>query len=110
MRLKQNSTTAIVVRKSWANLQAIKLFLRDCPSCEIQSPDDSHLILARVLDDTDERGLWIELHTTRHEHDPAVDLDALMIPWHAVLGIVIARNFSAAEEAAQQLGFSLTAM
>jgi len=32
MRLKQNSTSAIVVKKTWANQQAIKLFLRDRPS------------------------------------------------------------------------------
>jgi nitrate reductase NapAB chaperone NapD len=65
MRLKQNSVTAVVVKKSWANLQAIKLFLRGCPSCEIQSADDGHLILSRVLDDTHERGMWIEPNTAR---------------------------------------------
>jgi len=108
MRLKQNSTTAVVVKKSWANLQAIKLFLRDCPSCEIQSADEGHLIFARVLDDTDQRGLWIELNTTKHENDPSVELDALMIPWHAVLGVVTARDLAHAAQEAKEAGLSLT--
>jgi len=108
MRLKQNSTTAIVVKKSWANLQAIKLFLRDCPSCEIQSADDGHLIVARVLDDTDQRGLWIELNSTKHANDPSTELSALMIPWHSVLGIVTAKDFARAAEEAQQAGLTLT--
>jgi hypothetical protein len=109
MRLKQNSATAIAVKKSWANLQAIKLFLRDCPSCEIQSVDESHLIFARVLDDADPRGLWIELNTTKHETDPA-ELDALMVPWHAVLGVVVANDLAEAAAEAEKAGLSLTAI
>jgi len=111
MRLKLNATTAVVVKKSWANLSAIKLFLRDQSPDEIESSetlrscaplgrtnasvptllaeielpandrpemeltkmeraDESHTIFARVLDDTDERGLWIELNTNEHEKDP----------------------------------------
>ena len=105
MRLKQNSTTAIVVRKSWANLQAIKLFLSVRPLDEIQSPDDSYVIFARVLDDTDERGLWIEINTAAHEKDPAVELQALLIPWHAVQAVVVADNLTSAIEQARKLGF-----
>ncbi|MFZ0480221.1 MAG: hypothetical protein WAL71_13845 [Terriglobales bacterium] len=105
MRLKQNSTSAIVVKKTWANQQAIKLFLRDRPLDEIQSPDDSYVIFARALDDTDERGLWIELNTSAHEKDPAVELQALLIPWHAVQAVVVAENFTPAMEEARKLGF-----
>jgi hypothetical protein len=110
MRLKQNSSTAIAVKKSWANLQAIRLFLRDCPSCEIQSADESHLILARVIDDTDERGLWIELNTTKHQNDPFIELNALMIPWRAVLGVVTAKDFAPAAEEAKEEGIGLTVL
>jgi nitrate reductase NapAB chaperone NapD len=108
MRLKQNSATAIVVQKSWAGLQAIKLFLGDCPSCEIHSEDDGHLIVARVLDDTDPRGLWIELNTTKHANDPSAELNSLMIPWRAVLGIVTAKDLAHAAEEAKQAGLTLT--
>jgi len=110
MRLQQNSTTAIVVKKSWANLQAIKLFLHDCPSCQVESFDDGHLIFARVLDDTDERGLWIELNTAKHTADPSVELDALMIPWHAVLGVVKGNDLGDAAREARKLGVSLSAI
>ncbi|MGA9527393.1 MAG: hypothetical protein WBS24_04700 [Terriglobales bacterium] len=105
MRLKQNATTAIVVRKAWATLKAIKLFLRNHSLDEIQSPDDSYLIFARVLDDTDEQGLWIELNTEAHEKNPAIELQALLIPWHAVEAVVIADNFIPAVEQARKLGF-----
>jgi|ERR1700758_2096206 hypothetical protein len=109
MRLKLNSATAIAVKKSWANLQAIKLFLRGCPTCEIESADDGHLIMARVLDDSDDHGLWIELNTAKHETDPSAELDALMIPWHAVLGIVKAKDLGDITRQAKELGVSLSA-
>ena len=146
MRLKQNSSTAIVVRKSWANLEAIRGFLCGRPrSSEANAKgsvppsgnghgrveahghprseslagesghdgltiDDSYTIFARVLDDTDTRGLWIELHTKEHELDATVELQALMIPWPEVLAVVVADKFAAAKEEAgdEELEFSLT--
>jgi len=163
MRLKQNSWNAVVVRKSWANLRAIRAFLRDAAPQDVQdansdshSPrhgqtheahagrftdsgngrrkihsseternlhldrdshaddyatetaDDGHTILARVLDDTDERGLWIELNTKEHEKNPAVELQAMMIPWHAVLAVVAADDFGAAAEQVEKLRFTLS--
>jgi hypothetical protein len=108
MRLKQNSTNAVVVRRSWANLQGIKLFLRDCPVCEIEAADDSHVIFARALDDSDERGLWIELNTAQHARDAAVELKAMMIPWSAVLAVVCANEFAGSVKEARELGFGVT--
>ncbi|MGA3196896.1 MAG: hypothetical protein ABSD39_18020 [Terriglobales bacterium] len=136
MRLKQNASTAVVVRRSWANLHAIRLFLRDrspditgwpahesveCDSPvspkkdwsethrpEEALPDESHTILARVLDDTDERGLWIELKTKEHEKNPSVELQALLIPWHEVLAVVVGTDFTAALEKSRGIGAGLT--
>jgi hypothetical protein len=119
MRLKQNSSTAIVVKQSWANLQAIQVFLRDRPqngngksashargnghsSQPAQSGDDGCTIIARVLDDTDVRGLWIELNTHEHEKDSAIELQALMIPWPAVLAIVVGNHFASATKEAEE--------
>lgn len=45
------------------------MFLRDRPSDE--TSDDSHTILACVLDDSHERGLWIELDTEKDLKDTA---------------------------------------
>lgn len=132
MRLKQNSSTAIVVKKSWANLQAIQAFLRERPdenpengrraghskdthahethapsngdahaSPSGQAEDDSCTIIARVLDDTDVRGLWIELNTHEHEKDPGIELQALMIPWPAVLAMVVGNKFCSATKEAE---------
>lgn len=158
MRLKQNSSTAIVVRKSWANLAGIQAFLHGpahgltaganavahasayasagsranrtsalragsgnghptaassgSPDQSATQPaDDSHTIFARVLDDTDERGLWIELNTEEHERNAAVELQALMIPWRMVLAVVVGNEFGAARAAdeAEELELSLTA-
>ncbi len=135
MRLKQNASTAVVVKKSWANLHAIRQFLKDrspdggspahesveCDSplspqkhwsethCPDEArPDESHTILARVLDDTDERGLWIELNTKEHEKNPSVELQALLIPWHEVLAVVVGNDFTAALEKSRALGAGLT--
>jgi len=93
MRLRQNSSNAVVVRKEWAHLQAIQLFLKD-QADEMRSDDDSHTIFARVLDDTDERGLWIELNRREHERDSSIELQSMMIPWHAVLAVVVGEELS----------------
>jgi hypothetical protein len=49
--------------------------------------------------------LWIELNTSAHEKDPAVELQALLIPWHAVQAVVVADNLTSAMEQARKLGF-----
>jgi len=108
MRLKQNSSNAVVVRKTWAHLQAIQLFLHD-RAVEMQSEDDSHTIFARVLDDTDERGLWIELNRAEHDRDPAVKLQAMMIPWHAVLAVVVGEELPHPAEKEQECELALSA-
>ena len=113
MRLKQNSTTAVVVKKSWADLRAIRQFLCDGAMCdgaaaEASPSDDGQTIFARVLDDTDERGLWIELNTKRHAENPEVQLQALMIPWQSVLAVVVGDELECAQREAEELGLELS--
>ena len=108
MRLKQNSTTAVVVKKSWADLQAVRQFLCNGASAEASPPDEGQTIFARVLDDTDERGLWIELNTKRHAKDPKVELQALMIPWESVLAVVVGDKLTCAQREAEELGLALS--
>ncbi|HVM92507.1 MAG TPA: hypothetical protein VMT67_06825 [Terriglobales bacterium] len=108
MRLRQNSSNAVVVRKEWAHLQAIQMFLRDRAD-EMQSDDNSHTIIARVLDDTDERGLWIELNRKEHDRDSSVELQAMMIPWHAVLAVVVGEALSSTVQEELQCELSLKA-
>jgi len=97
----------VVVRSSWANSSAIKFFLRQ-PQDGIQPSDQSHVIFARVLDDSDSRGLWIELNTKEHDNHPAVERYALMIPWQEVLALVIADDFTSAITECRKLGISQT--
>jgi len=108
MRLKQNSTTAVVVKKSWAELRAIRQFLCHSAVAEASPPDEGRTIFARVLDDTDERGLWIELNTKRHEKDPKVELQALLIPWESVLAVVVGDQLACAQKEAEEFGFGLS--
>lgn len=106
MQIKKNVNIAVVVRKSWARLEGIKLFLR--PPDDVKGTDDSHVIFARVLDSQDDRGFWIELNTTKHRQDPSAQRYAFMIPWQEVLAIVIAKDFSPAlEKEAQIMGFTV---
>ena len=107
MRLKVNSSTAVVVKSSWANSSAIRVFLRRNQEAA-QPADGAHIVFARVLDDSDSRGLWIELNTREHADRPAVERYALMIPWHEVLALVVADDFTSTIREGQKFGISQT--
>jgi hypothetical protein len=95
MKIKKNASVAVVVSRTWANLQGIKRFIREVPLNEVRGPDDSHAIFARVLDADDDRGFWIELDTERDRKDPA-EKQMIMIPWGEILAVVVAKKFSPA--------------
>jgi hypothetical protein len=51
-------------------------------------------------------GLWIETNTGKHESDPAMTLQSVMIPWNAVLSIILRQDLSPELWAeARKLGF-----
>jgi hypothetical protein len=52
--------------------------------------------------------LWIELKTKEHEKNPSVELQALLIPWHEVLAVVVGTDFTAALEKSRGIGAGLT--
>ncbi len=91
MDIKKGTSIAVIVRKSWANLYGVRVFIRE--GREIRdSHDDSHILFARLLDSGDACGLWIETNTGKHESDPSVRLLSLMIPWHEVVSIAVLRD------------------
>jgi hypothetical protein len=93
MEIKKGTSVAVVVTKSWANLFGVRAFIRE--GREIgTSHDESHIIRARVLDSGDPWGLWVETNTAKHESDPSVKLQSIMIPWSAVLSIVLQQDLS----------------
>ena len=97
MTIEKGTSVAVVVNRRWANLQAVRIFLRQNqnPDQEIRGVDDSHLVFGKLLDYEDSRGLWIELNSDKHEQAPAtVQRESLLVPWSHVLTIVLAEKFS----------------
>ena len=92
MQIEKNTSVAVVVNKSWANLYGVRAFLRD--GREINDKGDaSHMILANVLDSRDEHGLWIT-NTGQEEENPNVKVKGIMIPWNQILTVVLQQKLS----------------
>ena len=109
MRIEKGTSTAVVVKRAWVNLHAVKMFLRqhDNPQPEIRGVDDSHILFATVLDSDDARGVWIEPTADKQKQDSAVDKYRILVPWSEVLTIVVADQFSPAiRQEARKIGFT----
>jgi hypothetical protein len=109
MQIDKHASIAVVVKRTWANLHGVKMFLRprDSPQTEIRGVDESHILFATVLDSEDARGVWIELTTDRLEPCSGVARVTLLVPWDQVLSIVVAEEFSAAiRQEARKIGFT----
>ena len=85
------------------NLRGVSMLIRE--GREIPKDSDSHIIFARVLDSQDPRGLWIETNRGKHEVDPTVKLQAIMIPWREVLSLVVRQDLSPEVWEQSQVGF-----
>ncbi len=99
MQIARGTNVAVVVNRDWANLQGVRLFLRQtqAPAREIRGVDESHIVFAKVLDADDSKGLWIDLDPERHR---------LLVPWVQILAVVVAEEFSPEiREAARKIGF-----
>jgi len=108
MQIDKNASIAVVVKRPWANLHGVKMFLRhENPQAEIRGVDDSHILFATVLDATDARGVWIELTANKQKQDSAGERFSLLVPWSEVLTIVVADQFPAAiRQEARKIGFT----
>jgi hypothetical protein len=98
MQIAKDASIAVVVKRTWANLHGVKMFLRphENPQAEIRGIDDSHILFATVLDSDDARGLWIELTANQQQQDSAGEPFSLLVPWSEILTVVIAKQFSPA--------------
>jgi hypothetical protein len=108
MKIEKGASVAVVVRRSWANLVGVRVFLRHniSPEREIRGSDDSHIITAKMLDSEDRNGLWIELNTEENRKDAAVKRASFFIPWSEVLSVVVGEDFSPAmREEGRRMGF-----
>jgi hypothetical protein len=109
MQIDEDASIAVVVKRAWANLHGVKMFLRphENPQPEIRGVDESHILFVRVLDSDDARGVWIELNADKRKQDSTVERLSLLVPWSQVLAIVVAKQFSAAiRQEARKIGFT----
>ena len=108
MQIDKNASIAVIVKRTWANLHGVRMFLRqESPQTEIRGVDESHILFARVLDSEDARGVWIGLTADKQHPDAAVGQVSILVPWSEVLTIVVAEQFSAAiRQEARKIGFT----
>ena len=109
MQIDKNASIAVVVRRTWANLHGVRMFLRPQESAqtEIRGVDESHILFATVLDSDDPRGVWIGLASGKQPDDSAAGSVSILVPWSEVLTIVVAEHFSAAiRQEARKIGFT----
>lgn len=109
MQIDKDANIAVVVRREWANLHGVKMFLRprENPQAEIRGVDESHILFATVLDSDDSRGVWIEMAPNEPKPDSSAERFKLLIPWSQILTIVVAKEFSATiRQEARKIGFT----
>jgi hypothetical protein len=109
MQLDKDACIAVVVKRTWANLHGVKMFLRqqENPQTEIRGVDESHVIFATVLDCDDARGVWIELAANEQKRDSGGERSSILVPWSQILTIVVAEQFSPAiRQEARKIGFT----
>jgi|SRR5689334_3758191 len=97
MKIQTGATVAIILNQEWARLPGISQFLSNGDNSETSIGyrvhnvrDHSHTLYAKVLDDDDSRGLWVELHTERK--DRTTIRGAFLIPWNQLLGIAVTQH------------------
>jgi hypothetical protein len=109
MQIDKDASIAVVVKRTWANLHGVRMFLRqhENPQTEIRGVDESHILFATVLDSDDTRGVWIELTADKQKQVSAVERFSLLVPWSQILTIVVAEQFSPAiRQEARKIGFT----
>ena len=109
MQIDKHASIAVVVKRAWANLHGVKMFLRQHENvqAEIRGVDESHILFATVLDSEDARGVWIELTANKQQQDSTAERFSVLVPLSQVLTIVVAEQFSAAiRQEARKIGFT----
>ena len=109
MQIDKDASVAVVVKRTWANLHGVRMFLRrhEGPQAEIRGVDDSHVLFATVLDANDPHGVWIDIAADRQNEDSAAERFSLLVPWSEILTVVAAEQFSSAmRHEARKIGFT----
>ena len=107
MQIDKSSAVAVVVKRTWANLHGVRMFLHENPLAEIRGVDESHVIFAKVLDAEDSKGVWIEIERRKPTEDSAAEQFHILIPWSEVLALVVGKEFSSSiRQEARRIGFA----
>ena len=107
MQIDKDSTVAVIVKRTWANLHGVRMFLHGNPLADIRGVDESHILFTKVLDADDARGVWIEIDRQKPTQDSAVEQFRILIPWSEVLALVVGKEFSSAiRQEARRIGFT----
>src|SRR5271166_3433823 len=107
MQIDKNSNVAVIVKRTWANLHGVRIFMSENPQAEIRGVDESHILFAKVLDAEDGRGVWIEVRRGQQTEASSGEQFRLLIPWSEILALVVAKEFSPAiRQEARKIGFT----
>ena len=107
MQIDKGSTVAVVVKRAWANLHGVRMFLHENPQGEIRGVDESHILFAKVLDAENSKGVWIEVDRGKTTQDSGVEQFHILVPWSEVLALVVGKEFSSAiRQEARRIGFT----
>ena len=107
MQIEKGSTVAVVVKRAWANLHGVRMFLHENPQAEIRGMDESHVLFAKVLEAEDSKGVWIEVEQRKPEQEGGVVQFIVLIPWSEVFALVVGNEFSSAiRQEARKIGFT----
>jgi hypothetical protein len=107
MQIDKGSTVAVVVKRTWANLHGVRMFLHENPLAEIRGVDESHILFATVLDVEDSKGVWIEVNRRKPTQGSGTEQFQMLIPWSEVLALVVGNEFSSAiRQEARKISFT----
>jgi hypothetical protein len=103
MDIPKNSSAAIIVRRQWVNLQAVRwLFALEGTQSPLQE-ETGHLIVAKMLDARDPHGVWVEMPELE---SPKRARWTLLIPWREIIAIAISETYNPEMWKATPIGFS----
>jgi hypothetical protein len=93
MNIPPRSKAVIVVKGEWASSPTLRALVQS--SEDLHSPynqGETCTIQAPVLDDSDAKGLWIEVTTSDEARPSSLGKCALLIPWRQVLAVALSES------------------
>ena len=93
MNIPPRSKAVLVVKGGWASSPTLRALVQS--SEDSHSPHhqaDTYTIQAPVLDDSDAKGLWIEVTTPDEARPSSLGKCALLVPWPQILAVALSES------------------